>query len=45
MRKNEQFETGGSVNVLWLDGHTTFIQETTGEGVLKRWFDPLKKHP
>jgi prepilin-type N-terminal cleavage/methylation domain-containing protein/prepilin-type processing-associated H-X9-DG protein len=45
VRKHDQFETGGSLNVLWLDGHTTSIQETTGEGVLKRWFDPLNKHP
>lgn len=45
IRARDEFETGGSLNVLWLDGHTSSIKETTGEGVLKRWYDPLDKHP
>ena len=45
IRARGDFETGGSLNILWLDGHVSILKETTGEGVLKRWYDPLKKHP
>ncbi len=45
IRNRDDFETGGSLNILWLDGHVSILKETTGEGVLKRWYDPLKKHP
>lgn len=45
IRSRSDFETGGTLNVLWLDGHATSLAETTGEGVLKRWYDPLKKFP
>jgi prepilin-type N-terminal cleavage/methylation domain-containing protein/prepilin-type processing-associated H-X9-DG protein len=38
------FETGGTLNCLWLDGHVTTIKETTGEDILKRYYDPLGKH-
>jgi prepilin-type N-terminal cleavage/methylation domain-containing protein/prepilin-type processing-associated H-X9-DG protein len=44
MRARGDFETGGTLNILWLDGHTTSLAETTGENVLKRWYDPLNKH-
>lgn len=45
IRARGDFETGGSLNMLWLDGHVSSLTETTGEGVLKRWYDPLNKHP
>ncbi len=45
IRARGDFETGGSLNILWLDGHTSSLKETTGEDVLKRWYDPLNKHP
>jgi prepilin-type N-terminal cleavage/methylation domain-containing protein/prepilin-type processing-associated H-X9-DG protein len=38
------FETGGKLNCLWLDGHVTTIKETTGEDIPKRYYDPLGKH-
>jgi prepilin-type N-terminal cleavage/methylation domain-containing protein/prepilin-type processing-associated H-X9-DG protein len=43
IRNRDDFETGGSLNILWLDGHVSALKETTGEGVLKRWYDPLNK--
>ncbi|MFC1636020.1 type II secretion system protein [Planctomycetota bacterium] len=30
--------TGGRTNVLWLDGHVTPIEETTGDDVPLRWY-------
>jgi len=45
IRSLDDFETGGTLNILWLDGHVTSLRETTGEDVLKRWYDPLKKNP
>lgn len=44
IRNLSDFETGGTLNVLWLDGHVTSMRETDGEEVLKRWYDPLKKN-
>ena len=35
---NEDFKTGGYANVLWLDGHVSRIQETTGDDVPERWY-------
>ena len=31
IRRHEDFRTGGSLNVLWLDGHVSSIEETTGD--------------
>jgi prepilin-type N-terminal cleavage/methylation domain-containing protein/prepilin-type processing-associated H-X9-DG protein len=45
IRSSERFRTGGTLNILWLDGHVSPRKETTGEGVLKRWYDPLGKFP
>lgn len=45
VRMRGQFETGGSMNVLWLDGHISILHETTGADVPHRWLDPLNKHP
>ncbi|UCG57099.1 MAG: type II secretion system protein [Phycisphaerales bacterium] len=49
-RSAGEFETGGSLNILWLDSHVTSLQETTGTDengqptVFKRWYDPLNKN-
>jgi prepilin-type processing-associated H-X9-DG protein len=32
------FETGGRANILWLDGHVSFLEETTGDDVPRRWY-------
>ncbi|MCF7974061.1 MAG: type II secretion system GspH family protein [Phycisphaerae bacterium] len=45
VRKGDDVQTGGSLNTLWLDTHVSRIRETTGQGVLKRWYDPLGKNP
>jgi len=45
VRRSDDGQTGGSLNTLWLDGHVSAIRETTGQGVLKRWYDPLAKNP
>jgi prepilin-type N-terminal cleavage/methylation domain-containing protein/prepilin-type processing-associated H-X9-DG protein len=45
VRLGDMGETGGRLNSLWLDGHVSFIRETTGAGILKRWYDPLNKNP
>jgi prepilin-type N-terminal cleavage/methylation domain-containing protein/prepilin-type processing-associated H-X9-DG protein len=45
IRGSGDFETGGTLNILWLDGHVTSLKETNGEDVLKRWYDPLNKNP
>lgn len=45
VRKANDVKTGGTLNTLWLDGHVSRIRETTGNGVLKRWYDPLGKNP
>ena len=44
VRSRSEFRTGGSLNIVWLDGHVTSLKETTGEDVLKRWYDPLDKN-
>ncbi len=30
--------TGGRANILWLDGHVSFLNETTGDDVPLRWY-------
>ena len=30
--------TGGRANILWLDGHVSHLEETTGDNVPKRWY-------
>jgi len=37
-RINERFRTGGRANILWLDGHVSSLEETTGDDVPKRWY-------
>jgi len=38
IRAHEPYRTGGRANVLWLDGHVSSIEETTGDNVPKRWY-------
>lgn len=44
IRKAGDYETGGRLNCLWLDGHVTSIQETLGLDIPKRYYDPLGKN-
>jgi len=44
IKSGDEFRTGGTLNILWLDTHVSDMKETTGEGVLKRWYDPLDKN-
>jgi len=41
---SNDFETGGELNCLWLDGNVTTIRETNGENIPKRMYDPLNKN-
>jgi len=45
IRATGDFRTFGSLNILWLDTHVSRLNETTGEDVPKRWYDPLGKNP
>lgn len=45
IRIGDNERTGGRLNTLWLDGHVSVIRESMGQGVLKRWYDPLGKNP
>ena len=38
IRRPDDERTGGRANVLWLDGHVSSIEETTGDDVEKRWY-------
>lgn len=38
IRVDEPFRTGGRANILWLDGHVSSLEETTGDDVPKRWY-------
>ncbi len=38
MRYSDPYKTGGRANVLWLDGHVTPLEETTGDDVQLRWY-------
>jgi prepilin-type N-terminal cleavage/methylation domain-containing protein/prepilin-type processing-associated H-X9-DG protein len=43
-RFSDPYRTGGRANILWLDGHVSPLEETTGDDVLLRWYtgDPPK---
>jgi prepilin-type N-terminal cleavage/methylation domain-containing protein/prepilin-type processing-associated H-X9-DG protein len=38
IRYGDADRTGGRANVLWLDGHVSAIEETTGDDVPLRWY-------
>ncbi len=44
IKSHDDFKTGGKLNCLWLDGHITSIDETLGQEIPKRWYDPLDKN-
>jgi len=37
-KKKKQFETGGRLNILWLDGHVEMLAETNGDNVRESWY-------
>lgn len=43
IRTDADYETGGRASVLWLDGRASTIEETMGENVPNRWYDPRGK--
>jgi prepilin-type N-terminal cleavage/methylation domain-containing protein/prepilin-type processing-associated H-X9-DG protein len=38
IRYPDPFKTGGRANILWLDGHVSALEETTGDDVRLRWY-------
>ncbi|UCE47803.1 MAG: prepilin-type N-terminal cleavage/methylation domain-containing protein [Phycisphaerales bacterium] len=38
-------KTGGRANILWLDGHVSSLEETTGDNVPERWYTGDKPEP
>jgi len=38
IRYPDPYKTGGRANILWLDGHVTPLEETTGDDVRLRWY-------
>ncbi|MHC4633334.1 MAG: prepilin-type N-terminal cleavage/methylation domain-containing protein [Planctomycetota bacterium] len=37
---NDEFKTGGKASILWMDGHVSWLQETLGGDVPKKWYHP-----
>jgi len=42
IRYGDDDRTGGRANVLWLDGHVSALEETTGDDVPLRWYTSNK---
>jgi prepilin-type processing-associated H-X9-DG protein len=40
IRKDDNWQTGGRASVLWVDGRVSTIEETYGDNVPNRWYDP-----
>jgi prepilin-type processing-associated H-X9-DG protein len=40
IRSDKNFQTGGRASVLWVDGRVSTIEETYGDNVPNRWYDP-----
>ncbi len=38
IRYGDPYKTGGRANILWLDGHVTHLEETTGDDVRLKWY-------
>jgi len=38
IRYPDPYKTGGRANILWLDGHVSALEETTGDDVRLRWY-------
>jgi prepilin-type N-terminal cleavage/methylation domain-containing protein/prepilin-type processing-associated H-X9-DG protein len=43
IRYAQPYKTGGRANILWLDGHVTHLNETTGDDVPLRWYTGDRK--
>ena len=44
IRANDAFRTEGRANILWLDGHVSVLQETTGDDVPEWWYTGICPH-
>jgi prepilin-type N-terminal cleavage/methylation domain-containing protein/prepilin-type processing-associated H-X9-DG protein len=44
IRSNDAFKTDGRANILWMDGHVTTLQETTGDDFPKWWYSGKCPH-
>jgi len=42
--RSGNWETGGTLNTLWLDNHVSRIKETLGNDIPNRYYDPKGKH-
>jgi len=38
IRRADDYRTDGRLNILWLDGHVTDLEETTGDNVSLHWY-------
>jgi prepilin-type N-terminal cleavage/methylation domain-containing protein/prepilin-type processing-associated H-X9-DG protein len=38
VKNSDPFQTDGKANILWLDGHVSQLEETTGDNVRKCWY-------
>ena len=45
IRYADPYKTGGRANILWLDGHVSALEETTGDDVESRWYTGEKPKP
>jgi prepilin-type N-terminal cleavage/methylation domain-containing protein/prepilin-type processing-associated H-X9-DG protein len=45
IRYPDPYKTGGRTNILWLDGHVTPLEETTGDDVRLRWYTGDRPKP
>jgi prepilin-type N-terminal cleavage/methylation domain-containing protein/prepilin-type processing-associated H-X9-DG protein len=45
IRYRDPYKTGGRTNILWLDGHVTPLEETTGDDVPLRWYTGDRPKP
>ena len=44
IRAHEDERTEGRANILWLDGHISSLEETTGDNVPSRWYTGERKN-
>jgi len=44
IRRSSNWETGGTLNTLWLDNHVSRIEETLGNNIPNRYYDPKGKY-
>ena len=44
IRRPSNWKTGGTLNTLWLDNHVSRIEETLGNNIPNRYYDPKGKY-